>query len=116
MTGVQTCALPILYLDYDGIIRYKKLFENELNFKASYFCTHPNSEYQYIEVNDFIDKKNKTNNIIISYDSVFKHFKKGIIDCYIGQNYYLITPINHYFKMIDGAYRFFEKLVELLIT
>lgn len=105
----------IVYLDYDGINRYKKLFENELKYKSSYFCTHQNSEFEYLDINDFIDKNKKTKGVIISYDSVTKYFKNGIIDEYLDQDYHIMTPINHYHKMIDGTYRFFEKLVSLIM-
>lgn len=102
----------LIYSDEDNLNLFKDYFELFNYTNVSYYSMYESINYQKINADELIDKYKKKKVVIISSDTICKHFKKSIAINYDGLTYNLVTDIDRSLFSIDSFYEFSKKLIK----
>lgn len=103
----------VCYADIDRINRLKSFF-CELDFEATYFCSHKNDFFPTVAPDAFIEKYRGSDLTVLSYDSICRLFPHSVEIDQLGIDYRLQTPLYKPDWGTDGAYRLCERLCDVV--
>lgn len=95
--------------DLNLLTDYFKLFNYN---NVTYYSMYESTNYEKINADEFIDNNKRKDVIVISSDSICKHFKKSVIINYDGLTYNLVTDIDKELILLNSFYEFSKKLVK----
>ena len=95
--------------DLNLLTDYFKLFNYN---NVIYYSMYESTNYEKINADEFIDNNKRKDVIVISSDSICKHFKKSVIINYDGLTYNLVTDIDKELILLNSFYEFSKKLVK----
>ena len=105
----------ICFADADTLDKIKDCF-NAAGADGKYFCSHHGTEYEYIDINDFVERYKGSDEIIFTYGEICRYFQNSAAVAYSGGGFRLLTPLADAFCGVEGAYRLFEKLSAALVA
>lgn len=111
----QTSPKIVCYSDADRLSGLKELF-SKIYDSVQFVCSHSDSDFKYMDINDFIENYSNKDCLVISYDRVCKYMKKSVAIEKLGLDYKLLTPTSCVSCGKDGAYSLMEKIVDVLFS
>lgn len=102
----------LVYSDEDDLNLLKDYFKLFNYTNVLYYSMYESINYQKISADELIDKYNKKDVVVISSDTICKHFKKNVIINYDGLSYNLITNTDKSLFSLNSFNEFSKKLIK----
>ncbi len=102
----------LVYANEDDLNLFNDYFKLFNYNNVTYYSMYESTNYEKINADEFIDNNKRKDVIVISSDSICKHFKKSVIINYDGLTYNLVTDIDKELILLNSFYEFSKKLVK----
>lgn len=102
----------ICYTYVDQLKQLQTYFE-ELDIQVTLICSHKNCYFEYMDINDFIQKQ--YNGLILSYDKVCEYYNNSIAITNLALDYKLNVPLQDATIGVEGMYRLSKALSDKLL-
>lgn len=102
----------IVYADEDDLNLLKDYFKLFNYHNVHYYSMYESKNYEKINADDFIDINKRKNVVVLSSDTICKHFKRSVTITYDGLTYNLVTSVDKSLVLLGSFYEFSKRLIK----
>lgn len=102
----------LVYADEDDLNLLKDYFKLFNYHNVHYYSMYESKNYEKINADDFIDINKRKNVVVLSSDTICKHFKRSVTITYDGLTYNLVTSVDKSLVLLGSFYEFSKRLIK----